>query len=127
MWHQPHGAAPQWELPDIFDKFPPVPPPTRTGTIARSPEFSRFAENEPVHPQIVAENGPDSAHFRYVHRATVTPVCLDWKVVDNEWRFLTGWPDARSADPDRMALYIHSHFSGLASPSASSKVPPTTG
>jgi len=63
--------------------------------------------------KIVAENGPDSAHFHYVHGATVTPVCLNWEAVDEEWRFLTGWPDARSDDPDKMALYIHSHFSGL--------------
>ena len=43
------------------------------------PEFSRRAENEPVHPQVVAENGPDSSHFHYVHGATVTPVCLNWE------------------------------------------------
>ena len=100
MWYQPHGEPPQWELPDIFDKFPQFP--TDPDAYYRPyPEFSRFAENEPVHPQIVAENGPDSAHFRYVHRATVTPVCLDWEVVDDEWQFLTGWPDARSDDPAR--------------------------
>ncbi len=40
------------------------------------PEFSSRADAIPVHPQIVAENGPDSSHFRYVHGATVTPVCL---------------------------------------------------
>jgi 3-ketosteroid 9alpha-monooxygenase subunit A len=77
------------------------------------PEFSRIAENEPVHPQIVAENGPDSAHFFYVHGATVRPICLNWEVVDEEWRFLTGWPDTSGEDPDKMALVIHSHYSGL--------------
>ena len=66
-----------------------------------------------MHPQIVAENGPDSSHFRYVHGATVTPVCLHWEHVDEEWRFLTGWPDVTSDDPNTMALRIHSHFSGL--------------
>jgi hypothetical protein len=49
------------------------------------------------HPQIVAENGPDSAHFHYVHGATVTPAGLNWEAVDEEWRFLTGWPDAPAA------------------------------
>src|SRR5690606_15826333 len=77
------------------------------------PEFSRFAGNEPVHPQIVAENGPDSAHFRYVHRATVTPRMLEWKIVDQQWQFLTGWPAESSDDPDKMALRIHSHMFGL--------------
>lgn len=66
-----------------------------------------------MHPQIVAENGPDSAHFQYVHRATVTPELLEWNIVDQEWRFLTGWPDASSDDPDKMALRIHSHMFGL--------------
>ncbi len=99
-------------MPDLFDKFPQFP--TDPDAYYRPyPEFSRRAEHEPVHPQIVAENGPDSAHFHYVHGATVTPVCLNWEAVDEEWRFLTGWPDARSDDPDKMALYIHSHFSGL--------------
>lgn len=112
LWYHPDGAAPLWEIPDIFWKFPQFE--TDPDAYYRPyPEFSRFAEREPVHPQIVAENGPDSAHFRYVHGATVTPVCLEWEAVDEEWRFLTGWPDARSDDPDRMALRIHSHFSGL--------------
>jgi hypothetical protein len=43
----------------------------------------------------------------------VTPVALDWRVVDEQWQFLTGWPDARSDDPDAMSLRIHSHLFGL--------------
>src|SRR5262249_41279443 len=71
------------------------------------------ATREPVHPQVVAENGPDSVHFRYVHRASVTPVALDWKADGPIWKFITGWPEARSSDPDAMALRIHSHLFGL--------------
>jgi 3-ketosteroid 9alpha-monooxygenase subunit A len=112
MWHQPEGKPPRWELPDIFTKFPQFA--AGPDSYYRPfPEFSRKADREPVHPQIVAENGPDSSHFRYVHGASVTPVCLDWEMVDNEWRFLTGWPDVRSEDPNEMSLRIHSHFSGL--------------
>jgi phenylpropionate dioxygenase-like ring-hydroxylating dioxygenase large terminal subunit len=111
-WHQPDGKEPQWELPDLFHKFPQFD--TDANAYYRPyPEFSSRAEHDPVHPQIVAENGPDSAHFHYVHGATVTPVCLNWEAVDEDWRFLTGWPDVRSDDPSKMALYIHSHFSGL--------------
>src|SRR6476660_3124418 len=111
-WHQPDGEDPQWELPDLFHKFRQFD--TDPDAYYRPyPEFSSRAEHEPVHPQIVAENGPDSAHFHYVHGATVTPVCLNWEAVDEEWRFLTGWPDVHSDDPNKMALYIHSHFSGL--------------
>jgi 3-ketosteroid 9alpha-monooxygenase subunit A len=112
LWHQPRGGPPRWEMPDIFASFPEsemdpaayYPP---------YPHFSQRAEKEPVHPQVVAENGPDSVHFQHVHRATVSPVMLDWKIVDQEWRFLTGWPDARSDDPDKMALRIRSHMFGL--------------
>ena len=66
-----------------------------------------------MHPQIVAENAPDSAHFEYVHHATVTPRVLDWKIVDQEWQFIAGWPDARSDNPDDLALRFHSHLFGL--------------
>ncbi len=48
-----------------------------------------------------------------MHHATVTPRVLDWKIVDQEWRFIAGWPDARSDDPDDLALRIHSHLFGL--------------
>jgi 3-ketosteroid 9alpha-monooxygenase subunit A len=112
MWHHPDGKEPQWEMPDIFRSFPQFD--TNPDAYYRPfPEFSRLAEHEPVHPQIVAENGPDSAHFQYVHRATVTPKLLEWNIVDQQWRFLTGWPDAGSDDPDKMALRIHSHMFGL--------------
>ena len=112
VWHQPQGKEPQWEMPDIFTSFPQFE--TDPSAYYRPyPEFSRRTENEPVHPQIVAENGPDSSHFHYVHGATVTPVNLDWKIVDEQWQFLTGWPDARSDDPNKMALHIHSHMFGL--------------
>ena len=111
-WHQPQGKEPRWEMPDIFKSFPQFE--TDPSAYYRPyPEFSRRTENEPVHPQIVAENGPDSSHFRYVHGATVTPVCLDWRIVDQQWQFLTGWPDACSGGPDKMALHIHSQMFGL--------------
>ena len=96
-WHQPQGKEPRWEMPDIFKSFPQFEA-DPSAYYRPYPEFSRRTENEPVHPQIVAENGPDSSHFRYVHGATVTPVCLDWRIVDQQWQFLTGWPDARSGD-----------------------------
>jgi 3-ketosteroid 9alpha-monooxygenase subunit A len=136
-WHQPHGAEPGWEMPDIFGSFPQFA--TDPDAYYRPyPEFSRFAGKEPVHPQIVAENGPDSAHFRYVHRATVTPRLLDWHVEGHEWGMIAGWPDATAAQApgaqapgaqtpdaqqadgaggkdirDGMALVLHSNMFGL--------------
>ncbi|SON62868.1 3-ketosteroid-9-alpha-monooxygenase, oxygenase component [Mycobacterium simulans] len=111
-WHHPHGKEPQWQMPDIFGKFPQFE--TDPAAYYRAyPEFSRRAEREPVHPQIVAENAPDSAHFEYVHHATVTPRVLDWKIVDHEWQFVAGWPDANSDKPEDLALRFHSHLFGL--------------
>jgi len=47
-----------------------------------------------------------------VHRASVTPVMLDYQIVDQEWRFITGWPDVNTSNGD-MALRIHSNLFGL--------------
>lgn len=112
MWHHPHGEPPSWDMPDVFLSFPQF----ETDPAAYYPPIPTFtakAEREPVHPQVVAENGPDSVHFQYVHRATVAPVALEWKADGPIWKFLTGWPNTRSADPDEMALKIHSHLVGL--------------
>ncbi|MFI5717752.1 aromatic ring-hydroxylating dioxygenase subunit alpha [Nocardia sp. NPDC051750] len=112
MWHHPEGAPPNWAMPDVLGLFPELT--VDPGSFYRPyPEFSRKADGEPVHPQVVLENGPDSAHFRYVHRATVTPRMLDWNESEHSWTFLTGWPDVRSADPDAMAMLIHAHMFGL--------------
>jgi phenylpropionate dioxygenase-like ring-hydroxylating dioxygenase large terminal subunit len=109
VWHDPDGGAPTWEMPDIFDSFPQF----ETDPGAYYAPLTMKAERERVHPQLIAENGPDSVHFAYVHRATVTPVALDWKPDGPLWKFVTGWPDVRAADPDVMALRIHSWLFGL--------------
>ena len=124
LWHQPHGEPPRWEMPDIFLSFPQSD--TDPAAYYRPyPELSKRYDREPVHPQLPLENAADSIHFQYVHRATVTPVLLDWKVVDQEWRFPTGWPDARSDDPDAMALRIHSWLFGVARSQRSGGSPPS--
>ena len=112
MWQQPDGQAPRWRLPDIFGAFPDQEQ-DPDAYYRPYPELSTRYLREPVHPQLPAENAPDSVHFQYVHRATVTPRLLNWEIVDQEWRFLTGWPDVRSDDPDAMALRIHSILFGL--------------
>ena len=112
LWHQPEGGAPTWEMPDIFGSFPQfeLDP---AAYYDPYPTFIDRALREPVHPQVVAENGPDSVHFRSVHRASVLPVALHWEADGPLWKFVTGWPDTSSDDPDRMALKIHSHMFGL--------------
>ena len=112
LWHDPHGGPPRWEMPDIFGVFPQFP--TDAGAYYRAyPEMSRRAEREPVHPQVVAENSADTAHFQYVHHATVLPVALDWRIEERELRFVAGYRNTRSDDPDDMALRFHSHLFGL--------------
>ncbi len=113
MWHHPDGTAPAWEMPGILALFPDVGSGELPDYYRPYPEFSRKTEREPVHPQVVLENGPDSLHFRYVHGATVTPQMLDYRASEHAWTFLTGWPDARSDDPEKMALKIHAHMFGL--------------
>jgi len=112
IWHQPHGEPPRWEMPDIFQAFPQFD--TDPAAYYRPyPEFSRRADREPVHPQIVAENGPDSVHFQYVHRATVRPVREYWNVEGPVLQFEAGWPNVKSDDPDDMSLHIYSNHNGL--------------
>lgn len=112
VWHHPDGREPGWEMPDIFGKFPQFTAGPKDYYRAY-PEFSRRLEGEPVHPQIVAENAADSAHFQYVHHATVTPRVLEWQMADREWHFVAGFPDVNSDDPEAMALRFHSHLFGL--------------
>ena len=77
VWHQPRARSRSGRcrisslVPAVRDRPVGLLP-------ALSGVFTAHDENEPVHPQIVLENGPDSAHFEYVHGATVTPECLDW-------------------------------------------------
>ncbi|HVN51657.1 MAG TPA: hypothetical protein VMT43_09505, partial [Acidimicrobiales bacterium] len=74
---------------------------------------SARSDGEPVHPQVVAENAPDSEHFHYVHHATVHPVREAWEIDGPILRFVAGWPDVRRDEPGAMALRIHSHHNGL--------------
>jgi phenylpropionate dioxygenase-like ring-hydroxylating dioxygenase large terminal subunit len=112
MWHHPLGEPPSWEMLDIFGCYPGLtePPEAYYPTF---PGFTRKDEHEPVHPQIVLENSADSAHFEFVHRATVTPKVLHWSYEDHLWYFIAGWPDTESDDPDAMRLKIHSKLFGL--------------
>ncbi|MDG2028786.1 MAG: Rieske 2Fe-2S domain-containing protein [Acidimicrobiales bacterium] len=61
-WHDPDGGAPTWDVPEIPE--------------ATSPEWSdpqRFEWTVRTHPQEIAENVADSAHFRYVHGTKNVP------------------------------------------------------
>jgi acyl-coenzyme A thioesterase PaaI-like protein len=107
IWHQPDGKQPQWELPDPFHKFPQFD--TDPEAYYRPyPEFSRRVENEPVHPQIVAENGPPvlmRGHFTRFHvggngavHGGVIPLFYDWHF---------GMVISAAGRPDSRTTYLH--------------------
>ena len=112
IWHQPQNEPPSWEIDDIFTTHTAIS--TNPADYYRAwPEMSARSDGEPVHPQQVAENSPDSAHFQYVHRATVRPVREYWNVEGPVLQFEAGWPNVKSDDPNDMSLHIYSNHNGL--------------
>lgn len=112
LWHHPEGAEPGWEMLDVFGCYPEFDfPPERY--YPPYPSFVRKDVDEPVHPQIVLENSADSAHFEFVHGASVTPRVLHWSYDEHLWYFIAGYPNTRSDDPDEMVLKLHSRLFGL--------------
>lgn len=70
IWHCPDGMAPAWEpplLPEAADPdyFSPYP-------------WAVHAEPMSMHPQFAAENFPDLAHMRFVHRWEAIPDIALW-------------------------------------------------
>lgn len=62
VWYHPDDAAPMWEVSDVPE--------------ATSPEWGEMDIHHWVirtHPQEMAENGSDPAHFRYVHGTAEVP------------------------------------------------------
>jgi len=112
LWHHPDGAPPSWDMLDVFGCYPEfdIPPDEYYPPV---PSFTRRDTDEPVHPQIVLENSADSAHFEFVHRASVTPKVLHWSFDEHLWYFIAGYPNTRSDDPDEMILKLHSKLFGL--------------
>lgn len=113
VWHDPAGGPPRWELPDVFN-YPAHMPGDPSAYYRAYPELSIKYEREPVHPQITLENAPDSEHFRYVHKATVHPVLMDWEVDGPFYKSRAGWPlPERAGRPDGMALVINGISCGV--------------
>lgn len=66
LWFHSERRPPAWTVPDLvapLDAFHSTGPARRCWTLE-------------IHPQLVAENAVDSAHFSYVHRAASAPVIL---------------------------------------------------
>jgi nitrite reductase/ring-hydroxylating ferredoxin subunit len=71
LWHAADGSAPQWDPPhmpeaDTDDFYAPYP-------------WATHREPMRMHPQFAAENFPDLAHMRYVHRWEQIPDISLWQ------------------------------------------------
>lgn len=64
VWYHPHGAEPSWDIPEIPEFNDPE---NFTEMVTRT-----YTIEAPW--QDLAENGVDSAHFRYVHNTEEVPV-----------------------------------------------------
>jgi hypothetical protein len=95
-WHHSDGDAPSWPVPNIFLSFPQVD----TNPAAYYEPMTAKATDEPVHPQVVVENGPDSVHLACVHHASGLPLALHWEPDGPLWKVLTGGPNTWSNDSD---------------------------
>jgi 3-ketosteroid 9alpha-monooxygenase subunit A len=61
-WHDPEGAAPDWDVPDIAEH----------GSDAWTPWYPNTLFNVKTHPREIVENVADKAHFPTVHRTDVS-------------------------------------------------------
>ncbi|BBX17129.1 Rieske 2Fe-2S domain-containing protein [Mycolicibacterium duvalii] len=71
LWHAADGSAPSWDPPrmpeaDAADFYRPYP-------------WATHREPMHMHPQFAAENFPDLAHMRYVHRWAEIPEISLWQ------------------------------------------------
>ncbi len=73
-WFHPHGDAPKWEIPEVPEFNDP-----EQFTPMKSTQYQVAAPW-----QELAENGVDSAHFRYVHNTEEVPV-LELYEPDGYW------------------------------------------
>ncbi|MDA4104748.1 hypothetical protein BST34_05930 [Mycolicibacterium monacense DSM 44395] len=71
IWHAADGSGPSWDPP----RFP------EAGTGDFYPPYPWATHREPMrmHPQFAAENFPDLAHMRYVHRWEEIPDISLWQ------------------------------------------------
>lgn len=93
MWHDPAGGSPRgegWELPDLFTGVPEA--------LANEEDFYPCyphavvdKPDEPIHPQMVVENAPDTSHFHFTHGTPKCPELLSFDTSDGAWRSTMGF------------------------------------
>ncbi|MCU1498406.1 MAG: Rieske (2Fe-2S) protein [Acidimicrobiales bacterium] len=111
LWHDPAGDPPRpgWELPDLFTTIADVPGaeadyhPCFPNAVVDKPD-------EPIHPQLIQENAPDSMHFRFTHGAPEDPVFLGFETDGPLWRSSIGF---RSPKTKQLALTLYNVNPGV--------------
>jgi 3-ketosteroid 9alpha-monooxygenase subunit A len=73
IWHDLLKRDPFFDVPDVFDMWEGDEDVSARDYYRAYPEGALKRENLTLHPQFVAENGVDYAHFKYVHRAADVP------------------------------------------------------
>jgi phenylpropionate dioxygenase-like ring-hydroxylating dioxygenase large terminal subunit len=79
MWHDPAGGGPRgegWDLPDLFRDIPQAVA-DEADFYPCWPDAVVNKPGEPIHPQMVVENSPDTSHFHFTH-GTPIPPDLEW-------------------------------------------------
>ena len=69
IWHDVHGRAPHFEVPDVFAGFD-----DGTSSADYYPMQTMHRAQVRLHPQYVLENGVDFAHFKFVHNTPIVPL-----------------------------------------------------
>jgi len=99
IWHDTAARQPLWELPDAF---------TVLGAHVEKRAYQPFTaecrtrfQKVSVHPQVVAENGVDPHHFRFVHHTPVSPTVLRESSDDATWSAKVGFGRRWSGGVDR--------------------------
>ena len=98
IWHDIHGRAPHFEVPDVFTGFD-------DGSSAADyypayPQSTLFRQSLELHPQYIMENGVDFAHFKYVHKVPITPTFTrqDFDLPVSYVDFTIAFDDTAAAD-----------------------------
>ena len=113
IWHDHAGAEPTWEVPETFKVL-------GHHVSSRSYGFdadcrTRFAKVS-VHPQIIAENGVDPHHFRFVHHTPISPTVLRENVDAATWAAKVGFGKRWAEGIDRPGDTLNTlefHWSGI--------------
>jgi phenylpropionate dioxygenase-like ring-hydroxylating dioxygenase large terminal subunit len=80
-YYSPDDSPPAYELPERLVRFEGETWPT-------SPETTKVWLDQPISPQLMAENAADAAHFKYVHRSSEVPDIASYDVDGGVFRSL---------------------------------------